>query len=293
MPRDFAGRGTAIAWSAARRARRARSRCAPESEPRMRSPRLRRRSAKESRNRTSTAGVRAPAATSTRDREPRTGSAGRRTARGRYRSATHGLARIEISRARKSFTQARAAPAGTSPRRPPSWSRAPEYFRYSTISFRVTRCADARLQNALSDMRGWIQLCGRLPYVGVLSRLLAVRGSRVHAAPKVIAVNVDGIIHPVTVGDYRPRDRSSRERKRRRGSDSSQHARRTARLQPRDHLEDRRFARAGDRLCHAQRRARGLRGIFPARSRRRCGHGARHQYRRVVARAGGPSRWTR
>ena len=80
---------------------------------------------------------------------------------------------------------------------------------------------------------------------------------------RVIAVDVDGVVHPVTVEIFRtpssrPAARGSA------ASDPPEHARRPDGRHAPDHREDRRLAGAGGHLRHAQRRARRLGRLLPA-----------------------------
>ena len=115
------------------------------------------------------------------------------------------------------------------------------------------------------------------PLICVLA-LLLTRMS--YASPKVVAVDIDGIIHPVTVEivsraiEQAKQENADAVLLRLNTPGGLMDAMRA------DHRKDRRFAGPCHHLCNAERRARGLGRILPARSRRRRGHGARHQYRR-------------
>ena len=107
----------------------------------------------------------------------------------------------------------------------------------------------------------------------------AGRGGFEAGAPRVLAVDVDGMIHPVTAEISRAIAQAKQENAAS-AAGPPEYARRPDGRHARNHREDGRLADAGGHLRHAQRRARGIGGILHPGGRRRGGHGARHQYRR-------------
>ena len=107
------------------------------------------------------------------------------------------------------------------------------------------------------------------------------------AAPRVLAVDVDGMIHPVTAEILSRAIQQAKQEDAVAAAGAPEYAGRPDGCHARVDRKDRRLAHAGGHLCGAQRRARGLRGILHAGSRRRRRHGAGHQYRRGASRADG------
>ena len=116
------------------------------------------------------------------------------------------------------------------------------------------------------------------------SSLPCSRSLLLSAAPParadVLRLDVNDTIHPITLEYITRGIEAATAQHAERHPDPPFHSRRPVRFHARDHPADRGFAGAGDHLCGAQRRARGLGRVLHPGSGRRGRHGARHQHRR-------------
>ena len=123
--------------------------------------------------------------------------------------------------------------------------------------------------------------------------LAALAATVLSAAPKVIAVDIDGVIHPITVDLLAHALDQAASQNAAAVIAAPEHSRRAAGCDAPDEREDRRLARAGDRLRHSQRGPRSIGRILHSRSGGRGRDGSGHEYRARRRRWRSPGRWTR